>query len=330
MNTFKWLLKREFWEHRGGFFWAPVVAGIVFLVITSMAIVAGESVRRNVDDGGDRITMNGVELDKLTETLTPKEQLEMAGGLDLGTLLAGSWPFIVLAFVVFFYCLGALYDDRKDRSILFWKSLPISDARTVGSKLASALLIAPVIATAAAIVTAFGFLVLLSVYAAYHGGNPINLIWGPASPLTVAFHLLAALPVYAVWALPTVGWLLLVSAWAKSKPFLWALLVPVFAGVLVSWFDVMEMFGSKAEWFWVNVVGRLLLGTMPGMDLLYMGASNPAMQDFNPDGPHEIVQLFSAQNAWLAFGSLQTWIGAVAGIAMIVAAIHFRRARDEG
>ena len=183
MNTFKWLLKREYWEHRGGFFWAPVVAGVVFLLFSTMAIVAGESMRRATDIGAERMTINNVELDRLTETLTPKEQLEMAGGLDLGTLLAGSWPFIVLAFVVFFYCLGALYDDRKDRSILFWKSLPVSDGRTVLSKLASALVVAPVFATAAAIVTAIGFLVLLSLFAAYHGGNPLSLIWGPDLPM---------------------------------------------------------------------------------------------------------------------------------------------------
>ncbi len=330
MNTFKWLLKREFWEHRGGFFWAPVVAGIIFLVLSSMAIVAGESVRRNVDDGGEHMTMNGVELSKLTETLSPKEQMELAGGLDLGTLMAGSWPFLVLAFVVFFYCLGALYDDRKDRSILFWKSLPISDARTVGSKLASALVVAPLIATAAAIVTSIGFLVLLSVYAAYHGGNPLHLIWGPASPLTVAFHLVAALPVYAVWALPTVGWLLLVSAWAKGKPFLWALLVPVFAGVLVTWFDVMEMVGLKAEWFWQHVVARVLLGTVPGMDLVFLAANDPAMQNFNPDGPADIMQIFSAQHAWTAFTHAEMWVGAAAGVAMIFGAIWFRKVRDEG
>jgi len=329
MNTFKWLLKREYWEHRGGFFWAPVVTGAIFLLLSIMAIIAGESVRRSVEDG-EGIQMNGVHLRQLTETLTPKEMAELGGGLDLGTLMAGSWPFIVLAFVVFFYCLGALYDDRKDRSILFWKSLPLSDGQTVLSKLASALVVAPVIATAAAIVTSIGFLLILSAYAAMHGGNPFDLIWGPASPLSIAFHLVAALPVYAAWALPTVGWLLLVSAWTRSKPFLWALLVPLFAGVLVSWFDVMEMFGSKAEWFWANVVGRLLLGTVPGMDLVYRSASDPAMQRFNPDGPQDIVALFSAQNAWASFATVDLWVGALAGAAMIFAAIHFRRSRDEG
>ena len=328
MNTFKWLLKREYWENRGGFLWAPLITGGVFLIISALAVIAGESMRRSVEQG--ELQMNGVELRMLTETLSPKEMAELGGGLDLGTLMAGSWPLIVLAFVVFFYCLGALYDERKDRSILFWKSLPLSDGQTVLSKVASALVVAPLFAMGAAIITSIGFLVLLSGYVLMHGGNPVSLIWGPASPLTISFHMLASLPVYAAWALPTVGWLMLVSAWARTKPFLWALLVPVFAGILVSWFDVMEMFGSSASWFWQHVVGRLLLGTIPGMDLVYRGASDPQMVNFNPDGPQDIVTLFSAQNAWGAFATLDLWIGVAVGAAMIFGAVPFRRSRDEG
>ena len=328
MNTFKWLLKREYWEHRGGFLWAPLITGGVFLIISALAVIAGESMRRSVEQG--ELQMNGVRLDQLTENLSPKEMAELGGGLDLGTLMAGSWPLIVLAFVVFFYCLGALYDERKDRSILFWKSLPLSDGQTVLSKVASALVVAPLFAMGAAIITSIGFLVLLSGYVLFHGGNPVSLIWGPASPLTISFHMIASLPVYAAWALPTVGWLMLVSAWARTKPFLWALLVPVFAGILVTWFDVMEMFGSSASWFWQHVVGRLLLGTVPGMDLVYRGASDPRLVNFNPDGPEDIVFLFSAQQSWGAFATLDLWIGAAVGVAMIFAAMHYRRSRDEG
>ena len=330
MNTFKWLLKREYWEHRGGFFWAPLITGAIFILLTIMAVIAGESVRRAADNDGETLRMNGVELSKLTETMQPGDIAEMGAGLDLGTLMAATWPFMVLAFVVFFYCLGALFDERKDRSILFWKSLPLSDHQTVLSKVFSALVLAPVIATVAAIATSIGFLVILSGYALFHGGNPLTLIWGPASPLTVAFHVAAALPVFAVWALPTVGWLLLVSAWSKSKPFLWALLVPLFAGILVSWFDVMEMLGMKASWFWTNIVGRMLLGTVNGIDVVYRSAKDPAMQNFNPNGPQDIVALFSAQNTWSAFATLDMWVGAAAGVAMILAAVHFRRTRDEG
>ncbi|PZO08994.1 MAG: hypothetical protein DCF27_07105 [Lysobacteraceae bacterium] len=330
MNTFKWLLKREYWEHRGGFFWAPLITGAIFMLLTTMAVIAGESMRRSTDDGGTILKMNGVEIGKLTQTMSPGDIAEMGSGLDLGTLLASTWPFLVLAFVVFFYCLGALFDERKDRSILFWKSLPLSDGQTVLSKVFSALVIAPVIATIAAIGTSMGFLVILSGYALFHGGNPLTLIWGPASPLTVAFNLAAALPVFAMWALPTVGWLLLVSAWSKSKPFLWALLVPLFAGILVSWFDVMEMLGMKASWFWTNIVGRMLLGTFNGIDMVYRTAKDPAMQNFNPDGPQDVVALFSAQNTWSAFTHVDIWVGAAAGVVMILAAVYFRRTRDEG
>jgi ABC-2 type transport system permease protein len=127
-----------------------------------------------------------------------------------------------------------------------------------------------------------------------------------------------------------VGWLLLVSAWARSKPFLWALLVPVFAGVLVTWFDVMHVFGMRAEWFWQHVVGRLLLGTVSGMDLLYRASSDPSLQNLQVNGPQDIVALFSPQFAWGAFATPDLWVGAAVGIAMIFGAVHFRRSRDEG
>src|SRR3546814_20822192 len=58
--------------------------------------------------------------------------------LDVAMYSAMGLLVVVLGFVVFFYCLGALYDDRRDRSILFWKSLPVSDASTVLSKVFSA------------------------------------------------------------------------------------------------------------------------------------------------------------------------------------------------
>ena len=50
MNTYKWLLKREFWEHKGGFFWAPIVAGAIFLVLSLMGIGAGELAARRMPD----------------------------------------------------------------------------------------------------------------------------------------------------------------------------------------------------------------------------------------------------------------------------------------
>lgn len=331
-HTYRLLLKREFWEHKGGFFWAPLVAGAIFLLLALMGIGAAEiAARRAIESGHEiridgEVMINGIDLGMVTRKLGPEEMQHLAGGVDLSLIMASSWPFIVLTFVVFFYCLGALYDDRRDRSVLFWKSLPVSDRATVLSKAVSATLVAPVLAAGAAIATMFGFLLLMSVLVLFHGGNPFLLLWGPGSPLTVAAKLVALIPVYALWALPTVGWLLLCSAWARSKPFLWAIMIPVFAGIFVSWFDLMQLFNLETGWFWKNVVARLLLSAVPGSWL------NVARFDHvEIDGPHQVADLVLDLGAsWSVLGTPQLWTGVIAGAAMIFAAIRLRRWRDEG
>ena len=329
-HKLKLLLKREFWEHKGGFFWAPLVAGGISLLLTILGIIVGEiTARRAMQDGklmidGD-VVINGLDLGALTGRLGPDDMQKLGQGIDLSLFLASSWPFIVLGFVVFFYCLGALYDDRKDRSVLFWKSLPISDRDTVVSKGISALLVAPLLALAASLVTMIGFMLVLSVVVLLHGGNPITLLWGPGSPLSVVGAFLIGIPVYALWALPTAGWLLLCSAWARSKPFLWAIMIPVFSGIFVSWFDLTKLFHLDSSWYWAHVVGRMLLGTFPGIDLAYNDNLGKDVGDF--DGAlHQI----SATTALQSLSTPEIWIGAIAGLVMIYGAIRLRRWRDEG
>jgi len=321
MNTFPTLLKREFWEHKGGFFWAPIVASSAFLILSTMAMITAEVIGKK-----SGVQINGIQIDTLTDTLGPEALSKLSLGLDVSFFMAATWAYVTLGFVVFFYCLSCLFDERKDRSVLFWKSLPVSDRDTVLAKVASALVVAPVIATVTGIAAGFGFFILISAGVLFHGGNPIALIWGPANPLEVAAALLASLPVYAVWALPTVGWLLLCSAWAKSKPFLWALVIPVLSGVLVSWFDVMQLFSLKTGWFWSHVVARLLGSAVPGADILFRGDSE-MFEHMN--GPEDLAALFSAGYAWAGLASVEVWLWALAGAAMIAVAIRLRRWRDE-
>ncbi len=328
-STFKLLLKREFWEHKGGFFWAPLVAGAIGLLMTIMAIAVGEVAMRRAARSGELhiegVQVNGLDLGMLTQKLKPEDMQHVAGGVDLSLFMSASWPLIALAFVVFFYCLGALYDERKDRSVLFWKSLPLSDRDTVLSKAASALLVAPALALLAAVATMLGFMLVLTVVVLLHGGDPVQLLWGPGSPLSVMSQFLAALPVYALWALPTVGWLLLVPAGARSKPILWALMIPLFAGLFVSWFDLMQVFDLETTWFWKNIVARLLTSVFPGswMDVAQF-------EHIDVDGPAAFRNLISLKAMYSTLLTPQLWLGAAAGAAMIFGAIRLRRWRDEG
>ena len=177
----------------------------------------------------------------------------------------------------------------------------------------------------AAMITVFGSMILYSFVVLLHGGNPIHIVWGPASPLTVAFNLIASIPVYALWALPTVGWLMLCSSWARSKPFLWAIMIPVFAGIFVTWFDLMHLFDLETGWFWKNVVLRGLASTVPGSWMLWVD-----LDHINVDGPQAIHSAINLRTIYSVLPTPQLWVGALAGAAMIFGAIRLRRWRDEG
>src|SRR5690606_11372794 len=194
---------------------------------------------------------------------------------------------------------------------------------TVLSKAASALVVAPLIAIAAALATMVGFLVVASIVVLFHGGNPIALLWGPGNPLSIVASYAANIPVFALWALPTVGWLLMCSAWARSKPFLWAVMLPVFAGIFVSWFDLLPSLEMESGWFWSHVVARLLLGTFPAMDLLYRDGFGQG------DSSEAVLADLSASSTLDSLAMPELWIGAIAGAAMIIVAIRLRRWRGE-
>ena len=331
MQRFSLLLRREYWEHRGGFLWAPLIAGAISLLLTAIFFVIAIVGMRNADsdaalylDDGSSMSINGLDLGVLAQQMSAEDKAQLASGIDLTMLLASGWPYIVMVFVMFFYCLGAMYDERKDRSVLFWKSLPLSDGETVLSKVVSAVIVVPLLATLAAIATMLGFLVLLSAAVMIHGGNPWELIWGPGNPLAISLSVLAAIPVYALWALPTVGWLMLCSAWARSVPFLWAVLVPVLAGVFVSMFSIMRLFSLGAEWFWGNIVARMLLGVVP---LTRHDISRLDGAGIEQEGLLHLIEPAAVYSNLL---QPELWIGAAFGLAMLLAATRLRRWRDEG
>jgi ABC-2 type transport system permease protein len=321
MNRFVTLLKREYWENRGGFLWAPVWTTAIMLILVliglSLAMWHGSG-RFNGD------VHIGVPLKQLVAEMPPDGMAKLALGFEAG--LAGFWVLLqaVLFFVVAFYLLGALYDDRRDRSVLFWKSLPISDLETVASKVVVAVIGAPLIAFAATVVMHLGFLVLLSGFVLLSGLSPMQLVWGPAEPLALWLKMLAAIPVNALWALPTVGWLLLVSAFARSKPFLWAVALPVAVGVALNIMDVFETLQIPNHTYWTQVAGRILLSIAPMSWALSGGVEQIVSRDGDA-GPAAILYWHSMASV---LGSAQLWIGAAVGMAMLAGAVYWRRNRE--
>jgi ABC-2 type transport system permease protein len=319
MNTYKWLLKREFWEHKGGFFWTPAVIGALMTLFLAASMVIGITVKSQ-----HGMQINGEQVTNLSKVISPEQKAQVVQAISQGYIGTSAPLWFVMAFVVFFFCLGCLFDERKDRSVLFWKSLPVSDTETVLSKAAMALVGAPLITFGFAILTSVLALLIICIGAAASGLNLFGAVLGSPAVYTAPFLVLAMLPVYLVWALPTVGWLMMVSAWARTKVFLWAVGVPVLAGVLLSWFNAMFDFGWHIDWFWKNIVARGLLSVVPGS---WFGFVEPA-GGMNHDGSVNFG--FLVAQSWKTLASANAWIGVAAGAAMIYVATRLRRWKDEG
>jgi len=204
-----WSIRREISENRSIYI-APLAAAAVFLFgfVINLA-----NMRRHI----------------AASLLGPAQQhdllmtrYELSASLIMGT-----------AFIVgVFYSLDALYGERRDRSILFWKSLPVSDLLTVLSKLTIPLVILPLLSFAITLITQVMMLVLGSVILLGSGVN-IAALWSQVSfPQVSGVLLYHLLTVHGLYYAPIYGWLLMVSAWAPRAPFIWAFLPPfVICGV---------------------------------------------------------------------------------------------------
>jgi ABC-2 type transport system permease protein len=161
--------------------------------------------------------------------LNPLQQLD---ALEQPYTFAALFIMATTFIVSFFYCLDALYGERRDRSILFWKSLPVSDLTAVLSKAGIALVVLPLLTFAITVVT-WWVTLLLSSAILLAGGLSVAVLWRhlPLFQMSVMllYHLLAY---HSLWWAPIYAWLFLVSAWARRAPFLWAVLPPIAIAVV--------------------------------------------------------------------------------------------------
>jgi ABC-2 type transport system permease protein len=325
--TMKWLLRREFWENKGSMFWAPAIVAALLVLLVGATLSYGLA-QHGVPM---HITVNGQSVNHGALSAFPVESKQMVAKVATGLYLAAASPlFFMLVFAVFFYCLGALYEERRDRSILFWKSLPISDQMTVLSKAATAMLVAPLITIALATACSLALLLVACVALSLNGVNMFGAVLSSPELYLSPLRVVALLPVYIVWALPTVGWLLLVSSWARTKPFLWAVGVPVIALLIVKWISyVMEnLAGASLNIlpYAQDAVARLLTGIVPGIWFSYHGGIPAGMRP--TENGVDLNSLMS--HSYMTLAGADAWLGALVGGAMLFAAMRLRRWRDEG
>jgi ABC-2 type transport system permease protein len=212
------LIKRELWEHRSIYVTPAAIAVIVTLGVLAMLMLAS-GFAKELDVaifGAQNLAGDGERRAALT-------------GFFLGT----SWVFLVaLMFLTVFYSLDSLYAERKDKSILFWRSMPVTDAETVISKLLTAAIVIPAITAVGIWMTHLVNLIITSIWVSAKGGDAGVLIWGSVSILDNWLAALIVVVASGMWMSPFIAWFLFVSTWAKRMPILMAFMPPIVLGLL--------------------------------------------------------------------------------------------------
>ncbi|HSN69989.1 MAG TPA: hypothetical protein VLT59_00705 [Steroidobacteraceae bacterium] len=294
MNTLLWLMRRETWEHR-----ALYVAPLITLLIVLIGI-------------GSDVTQIPLGMRALSEHAPGKE------GTVLGALhLIVAVPFIlVMTIVAAFYCLDALYGERRDRSVLFWKSLPVSDLQTVLSKVGVVVLVVPLITLVAAVAAQFAMLTVASVALMAAGENG-SFVWTATPILSSTGLLIYALVVQSLWYLPLYAWILLASAWAPRAATLWAVLPPL--GVVLIEQTVFHT-TYFAEWLHHRLVGLFPLAFRIGENQVGI-----VVNDDSVNVPDRLGDLIDPTAVLMSSG---LWVGLVVAAVLLAAAVWARRYRD--
>jgi ABC-2 type transport system permease protein len=273
-----WSIRRELWEYRSIYIAPLAVAGIALLAfcLSSFVGIWEEPLRLN--------------------PAKPQAPFDMAAGLMMLTAIV----------VSVFYCLDALHGERRDRSILFWKSLPVSDATTVLAKASIPLVVLPLL-TCAIIFALQWLMLLMSSAVVLAAGQSIPTLWTNVSFLRMSwltlFHILTA---HALWPAPIYCWLLLVSGWARRATFLWAAL-PVLA------IGGVEQIVFRT-WHFATLVGGRLIGAVPTV-----AATSTNMFPTDP-------MIHISPGNFLSNPGL--WIGLAVAAAFLAVAVRLRRYRE--
>jgi ABC-2 type transport system permease protein len=298
MNALPILVRREFWEHRA--LWvAPLVVAAILLTI----VISGRGIVHLPEE-------------MTSAALSDNQKLAIFALTHWGMTIP---QYLVMIIVLFFYLLDTLYAERRERSILFWKSLPVSDAATVLSKLLVAVVIVPL---GIYLLAFLSDIVFQGIFLVRTGDSVLGAAireWDTGLWLRIHGLMLGCLAVAVLWYSPIAAYLLLISSWARRNVFLWAVLPPVLLliaeEIAFNTDYVKNFFAYRLFGIWTH------LGAANGLDQIE--------DTLEEDGTVSVRTIIESLDITPAFASPDLWMGVVAAAALAWGAVRIRRYRDD-
>lgn len=293
-NPIKALFLKEFWDNKRAILVTPMVVAGLVMFFSVVAIINGSG-----------LTIDGESMS--AHLAAAEHEINSEEASSIITLLA-AFPsiiiFIVLVFSMVFTALSVLYDERKDKSVLFWKSMPVSDTQEVLVKLATITVVTPLIAVAFAFIVQLFSALLLGIFVAINSDvGAWDLVYSNINIFGLIIFDIVPLMVNILWMLPIIAWFMLVSSFSRRSPFLLAFIVPILIGVFEGVFFRSTQFAEL-------IASRFYHMAEHGVDF---------------DDPEDINIVADSLGYLNSLADPSFWVGTAVAAAMIYGCIQIRK-----
>ena len=299
IRVLKAMIVREIQEHKVAFVYAPFFVCIILCFVIASVYFGGTNIQ--TDQFNFSTEYYDEEIRQAMQSVSSVSRIDI---VRTGLLVLGFPILLTVGFGVLAYSLSTFADERKDRSLIFWRSLPVSDLTTVLSKVFIVTLIVPLMVIPYIILLQLVAMTSASIFFATNDIVSFGWLWG-SYIITDWFRIIFSLWAQSLWSLPLFLWLMLAGTYA-ARPIAGAIVPPVILivleGVIFKTNLVLEFIENRIG-FW-------------------------SRSDSFPKEYQEI-RVVDISDILLLFSTQAFWIGILASVILVAGIVYVRSSNSD-
>ena len=299
IRVLKAMIVREIQEHKVAFVYAPFFVSIILCFVIASVYFGGTNIQ--TDQFNFSTEYYDEEIRQAMQSVSSVSRIDI---VRTGLLVLGFPILLTVGFGLLAYSLSTFADERKDRSLIFWRSLPVSDLTTVLSKVFIVTLIVPLMVIPYIILLQLVAMTSASIFFATNDIVSFSWLWG-SYIITDWFRIIFSLWAQALWSLPLFLWLMLAGTYA-ARPIAGAIVPPVILivleGIIFKTNLVLEFIENRIG-FW-------------------------SRSDSFPKEYQEI-RVVDISDILLLFSTQAFWIGIVASVILVAGIVYVRSSNSD-
>ncbi len=299
IQVLKAMIVREIQEHKVAFVYAPFFVSIILCFVIASVYFGGTNIQ--TDQFNFSTEYYDEEIRQAMQSVSSVSRIDI---VRTGLLVLGFPILLTVGFGLLAYSLSTFADERKDRSLIFWRSLPVSDLTTVLSKVFIVTLIVPLMVIPYIILLQLVAMTSASIFFATNDIVSFGWLWG-SYIITDWFRIIFSLWAQALWSLPLFLWLMLAGTYA-ARPIAGAIVPPVILivleGVIFKTNLVLEFIENRIG-FW-------------------------SRSDSFPKEYQEI-RVVDISDILLLFSTQAFWIGILASVILVAGIVYVRSSNSD-